>query len=151
MASFAEAFIVDTRYRNLALGFLAAAIAVVTVHQALLLVSNLIGLENRPPWATDPVGPLGVPRIVNAMFWGGLWGALLALLFDRLPGGAAWLKGLVFGWGVFLISNCLLLPLIKGNPLFYDFDANKLISVFMLLSGFGAATAVIYSWLRRPA
>ncbi len=141
----------DTNYRNLATGFLAAAIAVVSVHQGLLPVSNLIGLENRLPWATDPVGPLGVPRIVNGMFWGALWGALLALLFDRLPGSAAFLKGLVFGWGVFLISNCLVLPLIKGNPLFYDFDANKLISVFMLLSGFGAATAVIYSWLRRPA
>ena len=38
----------------------------------------------------------------------------MAWLKDRIPGGMAWLKGLIFGLGIVLVSNWIVLPLIKG-------------------------------------
>lgn len=134
--------------KSLALGFLAAALAVVTVHQSIVYLLDASGLISRQAWSMAAHGPLQVPAIVNGMFWGGLWGSLLAVLYDRLPTNAAWLKGLIFGWGVYVLSNNLILPILKGQPLFYGGNFNQLLSVFLILSGFGMATALIYNWLR---
>ena len=134
--------------RYVVMGFIAAAIAVVLVHQSIVFLLNTAGIWDKAPWSTAPTGPWGVPSILNSIFWGGLWGAVLALAFNTLPGTATWLKGLFFGWMIFLVSNCVVLPLIKGQPLFYSFDPAKLLSVFLILSGFGIATALIYERLR---
>jgi hypothetical protein len=136
-------------FRNVVTGFAAAAIAVVTVHQCIVFGLDSAGIIKRAAWSLDPVGPFQIPTILNSIFWGGLWGAVLALVYPKLPGSAAWLKGLVFGWLIYLLSNNLILPLMKGKPLFYGGDTNQLLSVFLILSGFGAATAVIYNALRN--
>lgn len=138
-------------FRNVVTGFAAAAIAVVTVHQSIVFGLDSGGIIKRAAWSLDPVGPFQLPTILNSIFWGGLWGAVLALVYPKLPGSAAWFKGLVFGWLIYLLSNNLILPLIKGKPLFYGGDTNQLLSVFLILSGFGAATAVIYNALRSRA
>jgi hypothetical protein len=135
-------------FRNVVTGFVAAAIAVLTVHQSIVFALDNIGFIDRDAWSLAPHGPFQIPTIVNAVVWGGLWGALFALLFSKLPGQAAWLKGLLFGWMIYLFSNNLILPLIKGNPLFFGGNINQLVAVFLILSGFGIATAVIYNALR---
>lgn len=137
------------RLRNLTVGFVAAAVAVVSVHQAIVWLLDASGLIERQAWSMAPVEPWGVPTLVNAMFWGGLWGAVMAALFDSLPGRTTLQKGLLFGWAIFAFANCLLIPLIKGSPLIYGFDLAKLLSVFLILSGFGIASALIYDWMRR--
>ena len=108
-------------------------------------------MTDRTPWSAAAYGPWGVPAILNAVFWGGLWGSVLALTIHRIPGKSTTLKGLIFGWLVFLFSNCLILPLIKGQPLFYGFEAKRMLSVFIILSGFAIATALIYERLARRA
>jgi hypothetical protein len=130
--------------KNVILGFVAAAISVIFVHQTIILLLNLAGLTDRTPWSLSPVPPLGIPTLLNAIFWGGFWGSLLALLWNLLPGANAALKGLLYGWMIYLFSNCLILPLIKGQPLFYGFESNRLFTVFLILSGFATATAIIY-------
>ena len=64
---------------------------------------------------TPAIPPWGVPRLVNNIFWGGLWGALFALIYEWIPGGMSWLKGLIFGLLIVVVSNWILLPLIKGQ------------------------------------
>ena len=137
--------------KNAALGFVAAAISVIFVHQTTILLLNLAGLTDRTPWSLAPVPPWGVPTLLNAIFWGGLWGTLLALVWRHLPGRTAAIKGLLYGWMIYLVSNCLILPLIKGQPLFYGFDSNRLLTVFVVLSGFATATALVYDRLRLRA
>jgi hypothetical protein len=51
----------------------------------------------RPAWPLDPVPPLGVPSLVSKAFWGGLWGAVLALFLVRLTGPRYWVTWIVFG------------------------------------------------------
>lgn len=140
--------------KNLLLGFIAAVIAVVTVHQLIVLLLTQAGLIKGQPWSMNAVPPFGVPQIINGMFWGGLWGALYAAIHDRLPGGMTWLKGLIYGWLIVVFSNWLILPFIKGTllgqkgqALFVGGDPQRLLAGALILGGFGVATALIYQAL----
>lgn len=141
---------------NIILGFVAGAIAVITVHQGIVWTLTEIGLIKSTAWSLSPVKPWGVPVLFNGMFWGGLWGALFAAVHDKLPGGAMWLKGLLYGIFITIISNWTLLPLIKGQifgqpnqVLFSGGDPKRMLAVLLILTGFGAATAIIYSLIAR--
>ena len=136
---------------RMVLGFIAAAIAVVTVHQLIIYVLALTGLIRAAAWSLQSVPPWGVPRLVNGMFWGGLWGALFALLYERLPGGTAWLKGLIYGLLIVVVSNWILLPLIKGQifgqpnqVLFGGWNPLRMLATVLILGGFGITLGVIY-------
>jgi hypothetical protein len=134
--------------RSFVIGFIAAAIAVVCVHQTVVFLLTQGGLIKGEPWSMKAVGPLGVPAIVNSVFWGGLWGALFAVLWPRLPGGAMWLRGLIYGLLILIVSNWLVLALIKGQPLFAGFDPQRMLAGVLILAAFGAATGAIYGALR---
>ena len=142
--------------RNVLMGFIAAAIAVVTVHQAMYLVVGQLGLAKIDAWSMKGVAPYGVPAVLNGMFWGGLWGILFGLIHDKLPGGMMWLKGLIYGLLILVLSNWLLLPLIKGNifgvpnqVLFAGGDTKRLMAGVIILGGFGAALGLIYGLLTK--
>lgn len=129
------------------LGFLAAAISVVVAHEGIVFLLNKAGVWQPKAFATTPVPPLGVPVILNSVFWGGLWGAVYAAGHHLLPAGPVWAKGALFGIMIAIVSNSIILPVIKDQPVFYGFDAAKLSFVFLILATFGAATAIFYQAL----
>lgn len=126
------------------LGLIAAILAVLTVHEGAVAVFHRLGLLNARAYSMAPVKPFGVPTIVNRMFWGGMWGIVYALLHDLLPDGPVWAQGMLFGWAIFLIVNCVVLPIVRDEPIFYDFNFVRMASAFVILSLFGTALAVIY-------
>jgi hypothetical protein len=141
---------------RVALGFLAAALAVITAHEAITYGLSQVGLTGRAGWDMQPVPPWGVPRLLNSMFWGGLWGALFALAYDWLPGGAAWLKGLICGLLVAVVGSWTLVPLIKGRVfgqadqmLFGGLDPQRMLVTIVVVGGFGLALGVIHDLLKR--
>ncbi len=142
---------------SLILGFIAAAIAVLTVHQS--IVYGLISAKFLPAtsqaWSMAAIAPFGVPKILNDVFWGGLWGSLFAVVWPRLPGGTMWLRGLIFGCIIALVSNWTLLPFIRGTLLgmprqvyFAGFDPARMGATLLILGGFGLATGLIYGLMR---
>ena len=149
--------------RDALLGFIAAAIAVVTVHQAIVFGVTNYGLlpATTKAWNTAPLGPLNIPTIANSVFWGGLWGALFGLIHHKLPGGALWLKGLIYGLIITVISNWTLLPLIKKFVfgvtapaqigLFSGGDPKRMLAVVLILAGFGATTGLVYGLINKKA
>ena len=136
-------------FMELIRGLVAAALAVLVAHQPIVLVLNKLGLWPAKPYSMAPIGPLAVPGIVNSVFWGSLWGAVYALVHRYLPAGPTWLQGMMFGWLMAVFSNSILVPLIKGQPLFFGFDLQKLLCVFLILSGFGAALALLFEYLQQ--
>jgi hypothetical protein len=97
------------------LGFVAAAIAVLTFHQGMVALLHAVGLAPLPPFRTTPVPPLGVPLIADLCFWGGLYGVVFGVLAPRftLP---LWVCGLIMGVvaalvGMFIVAS------IKHNPI----------------------------------
>src|SRR3954453_12724931 len=98
-------------------GFVAGFLAVLSFHQIPLLPLHLPGLVPSPPWNMAPVPPLGVPAVISAAFWGGLWGIVLALLAPRLGGEArSWIEGILFGARVVAVVAWFVVRPIKGLP-----------------------------------
>lgn len=135
--------------KNIILGFIAGVIATLTIHE--LIKCGLIDIGFLPaalkPWDMAPVDPWGIPKIVSASFWGGLWGAILALVFGNVPHGSMTFRGIVFGIiGPALLGALLWVPLLKGQTPFYDGEPLIITSVLLILAGWGAMTAWLYGF-----
>lgn len=105
-----------TFVKVLILGFIAGALAVLVFHQSAWFLLDHAGLipPGNPAWPMNPLPPLDIPSTVSKMFWGGLWGAVLALLFARLEGGAYWLTWIIVGAIAPSLVAIYVVPLAKG-------------------------------------
>jgi hypothetical protein len=134
------------------LGFIAAAISVLTFHAAMweaLHVLALPGLGMPAPYPTDPVPPLAVPRILDLCFWGGLYGIVFGLLLPRLTA-PLWLCGLVLGCvaalvGLFVVSA------IKGLPIGGNWVLLNWVRSFLINGFWGLGVGLIMPLLIRRA
>ena len=141
-----------------ALGFIAAALSVLIVHEAIIYVLNMQGLVPRKAWTmTPPVPPFGVPYLVNLVFWGGLWGILFAYIQQLLPGGMMWLKGLIYGLLFALVAGSwTLVPLVKGQifglpnqVLFGGFNPQRMLIGALIVGGWGLGLGIAYGLIAR--
>ncbi|WP_207792074.1 hypothetical protein [Siccirubricoccus phaeus] len=142
--------------RTMLYGFVAGFVAVLVFHQgtAFLLhhVGNGLGpsvaLFGRvpPPFNMAPVPPLGVPQVISIAFWGGVWGALLALLLRALPVPAL-LFGLLFGAVVPTLVAFTLVASLKGLPLWAGGNRQIWARALLYDGAWGWGTALL---LLRP-
>ncbi len=95
-------------------GFIAGALSVLIFHQITILVLN--GFNFASVWRMNPrIPPFGVPLLLNAMFWGGMWGILFAAISLSVPRGFGYLLcGFLFGAIVLVLSGWYLVPFIKS-------------------------------------
>lgn len=134
-------------------GFIAGALAVLVFHQIMYVILQQSGVQMQgSPWNLSPdPNAFRMPRLVNQMFWGGLWGIAYAWLVDYIPAGPGWVRGLVFGL-IFpmLLGSWLLVAMIKGQPLFANafakgFDIMRLRPGFFLSGiAFGLGLGLLY-------
>lgn len=103
-------------FKLLILGFVAGFLATLVFHQSAwyLLVHAGIIPADRPAWPLDAIPPLGLPSVVSKAFWGGLWGAVLALFFSRIQGAAYWLTWIIVGALAPTLVAIYVVPLVKG-------------------------------------
>lgn len=132
------------------LGFLSGAIGVAIGHQVMILILYLIGQVANPPYSFAP-NPIGVPQILNNMFWGGLWGVLFAFVVPAFPRGwPTWMKGLVFGLGIHVIlGNWLIIAMIRGQALFGGFVPFRMLLGALIGTSFGIGVAFAHAFLTR--
>jgi hypothetical protein len=141
---------------RIVLGFLAAAISVLILHEGIIYLLFRAGLLPSVAWSMTPaIPPFGVPRLLNNVFWGGVWGALFALAYKWVPGGVAWVKGVVWGLFMVVVSNWTLLPLIKGGifgqpsqVLFAGGNPQRMLITIAIVGGFGLGLGVVYGLIR---
>ena len=103
---------------RIVLGSVAAEIAVLTFHQGTIWVLISMGLSQGAVYSMVPVPPLGIPRIVNLCFWGGLYGAVYGMVWPRLTI-PSWLSGLCLGIiaslvGMFVVASIKGMPIASG-------------------------------------
>lgn len=77
--------------------FFAGFVAVLVFHQGMLGLLYALELVNATPFNLSPVPPLGVPAVLSAAFFGGLWALLLWALLRMLAGPRFWLLATLFG------------------------------------------------------
>lgn len=137
--------------RTLLYGFIAGALSVLIFHQGMVLILWLLGQTANFPWnirATVP--PLGIPALVNQMFWGGLWGIGFAALGHLIPIRNLAARGAAYGLiGPMLLGNGLLVPLLKGGAFFWTWPAQRFLVAGLIAAAFGLGVAVILNAMGR--
>jgi len=133
-----------------ALGFLTAALAVLTFHQAMWGALYLAGMMPLAPYPMRPVPPWGVPLIASLCFWGGLYGAAFGLLAPRLPRAPLWLLGLGLGVLAALVGWFVVAP-IKGQPLAGGFVPARMLVSLLINGCWGVGVGVIMPFLMPAA
>jgi len=83
--------------RRVLLGFLAGFLGTIVFHQIAVALLHASGVTPRAAWLMTPVPPFGVPSVISLSFWGGVWGAIMIPIVDRLPGTKYWIVSIVFG------------------------------------------------------
>lgn len=138
--------------RALITGFAAGALAVPVFHQGMVYLLNVVGAIPTLPWSTRPVAPLGVPQLVNQMFWGGVWGMVFATLLGRRPMRGSAQRGVSFGLiGPWLLGNGVILPLIRGQALFFGLEPRRMLVGALIGAAFGLGLALFWRLLRAGA
>jgi hypothetical protein len=137
-----------SRGRDLVLGFIAGALAVVTFHHVMVFMLSSVGLIQSRVYAMRGVPPFGVPTILNQMFWGGLWGLLFAAVADTLPPWPLLLLGFTFGvLGPVLASWFVVAPL-KGTPIAAGWVPQRMLAGIVINGFWGIGVALLYAGLR---
>jgi hypothetical protein len=133
--------------RNIIIGFFAGALAVLFFHQMVIFLWQQAGVIPGRAWGNAPTMPLGVPAILNSMFWGGIWGVVFSLLTNKFPTSWSWwLKGMVFGLLGPLLFGWIVMPLIKNTPFFAGgVPMRMFVGVTIQLAwGFGLASFICF-------
>ena len=146
--------------RTILLGFVAGFLAVLVIHQGTAVLLHLLttkagiatGVFGRVPFPYNmtPVRPFGVPAVVSAAFWGGVWGVVLAALLRglRLPD---LLFGFVFGALVLTLVGFTVVASLKGLPLFAGGNRQVWWRALLYNGAWGWGTALTLRPFRRGA
>jgi hypothetical protein len=136
--------------RWLIVGFLSGAAAVLVFHQGMAALLYALEVTPAAPYSLQPTRPLGVPALGSILFWGAVWGAVLAATLGRLDGGRLVLAATLFG-AIFptLVAWFVVAPL-KGQPMAAGF-APAGMSVGLLVNGaWGLGTGIGLALFGRP-
>src|SRR5713101_3112570 len=136
-----------SRGRDLVLGFLAGALAVVAFHQVMVCMLSTVGLIQSRVYAMRGVPPCGVPTILNQMFWGGLWGLLFAALADPLPPWPLLLLGFTFGVLGPVLASWFVVASLKGTPIAAGWVPQRMLAGLLINGFWGIGLALLYAGL----
>jgi len=77
--------------------FVAGFLAVLVFHQGLVWAFDFYGIIDASPWNMAPVPPFGIPKVVSAALFGGLWGIVLWLLIRRALAAGYYVGAIILG------------------------------------------------------
>lgn len=144
--------------RTILVGFAAGFVAVLVFHQGTVWLLHMLtvqaqigaGLLGRgsAPFNMAPVPPFGVPTVLSAAFWGGVWGVVLAALLRRrrLPD---LLFGFVFGAIALPLVAFTVVAAVKGRPLFAGGNMQVWWRALLINGAWGWGAALLLRPLRR--
>lgn len=97
--------------------FVAGAGAVLTAHQAAVWTLHRAGITPWVAYSFTPTAPLGVPHVLSAAFWGGVWWVALAPLVERAATPAGyWTRAATLGAVLPTLVGALLIAAGRGAP-----------------------------------
>lgn len=142
----------SVRPGSLVAGFVAGFLSVLVFHQAMLGLLHLAGMTSGTPWSFMSTAPFGVPAVLSAAFWGGLWGCVFVLVRPLFPRGPAyWFTAFVFGaLALTLVAWFVVLPL-KGMPVGGGWRPAGIATGLLVNGAWGIGTALILAAMGRRA
>jgi hypothetical protein len=129
--------------RRAGLAFVAGFVAVLTFHQLTLALLRAMGLVPVAPYDFGPVPPFGVPAVLSAAFWGGVWGVVFALVEPRFPRGPGyWITTALFGAVALTVVFWFIVAPLKGLPVGGGWHAAPWVAGLLVNGAWGIGTAL---------
>ncbi len=135
---------------RLVIGFVAAFVAVLIFFQGMVEALHLLnppGLGGGPAWSLRPVPPFGVPAVLDAAFWGGLYGIVYAFVAPRLAL-PAWLCGLLLGALAVVVLVFVVAPIKHFSPL-TAWGVHTWLRILLIHLFWGLGVAALFSLFTR--
>lgn len=130
--------------RKLIVGFVAGFIAVLLFHQPALALLTQLGVAKAATYSLSATAPFGVPQVVSLSFWGGVWGALFALVEHRVPPGARyWVYAFLFGAILPTLVAWFVVAPIKGQAIAGGWQASRMFTGFVINGAWGLGNALL--------
>lgn len=129
--------------KRLALGFGAGFLAVLLFHQTMAVLLYAFGAIPAFPYSMAPRPPLGVPAVLSAAFWGGVWGIALVLLLRAKPAWPPLIVGAVFGALALTFVALSVVPALRGQPVAF-MDPWRWWRGMLLNGAWGVGAVLIY-------
>ena len=128
--------------RWILVGATAGGISVLLFHQTLAALLHAWGVTPIPAFTMHPTRPLGVPGLWSLVFWGAVWGAVLAASLGRLQGAALIFASIAFGTVLPTIVALFVVAPLKGIPIPPGI-------AILLNAAWGLGTGVGLQWFGR--
>jgi hypothetical protein len=138
------------------LGFVAGFIAVLVFHQLALNLLTQSGFVQAVTYSAKATWPFGVPQVLSTAFWGGVWGAALAVAQRSFPRGASyWLAAIAFGAILPSLVAWFVVAPLKGLPVAAGGDVHRILATLLANGAWGLGAAWLYTigrdWASRSA
>ncbi len=126
------------------MGFVCGFTAVFFFHQVMLGILHIIAITPRSPLPVEPTWPFGIPQVVSAAFWGGVWGIVFAVVDGKFPrGGKYWISAVVFGALALTLVNWFVVAPLQGAPLMAGGDVRAMLTGLLVNGAWGLGTALL--------
>ncbi len=135
--------------RVIPVGFVAGVLAVLVFHQGMIGLLYLAGALPGPPFQLRPVPPFGVPVLVSACFWGGVWGIVAAAIVAARPGWPPVLVGLLIGAVACVLVGFTIVAAARGQPMMGGMDPNRWWRSVAINGSFGLGLGLFLLGARR--
>jgi hypothetical protein len=106
---------------------------------------HAVGVIARSPYSMAPIPPLGVPAVLSAAFFGGLWGSVMLVVLPRV----GWRAGLAFGAVLPSAVGLFVVAPLKGLPVAGGWDTGRIAVALLVNGAWGLGTALIAGWMAR--
>jgi len=140
---------VSQRTAWLVAGFVFGALAVLLFHQGALAVLHAAGITTRNPYSMQATHPFGLPQIWSTVFWGGVWGVLLAAAVHRLAGARLVVASIFFGMVVPTLAAWFIVAAMKGQPLAGGFAPRAMALGLIVNAAWGLGVGLGLAMLAR--
>jgi hypothetical protein len=128
--------------RWIIVGFLAGAVSVLVFHQGAAALLHALELTPRAPFSMQPTQPWGVPQLWSIVFWGAIWGAVLAATLARLDGARLVVASLVFGAVLPTLVAWFIVAPLKGQPMAAGFVPMSMLIGPIVNGAWGLGTGI---------
>ncbi len=138
--------------RHVVLAFVAGFVSVLIFHQLMLALLHAIGIIPVAPYDFQSVPPFGVPAVLSAAFWGGVWGIVFTLVEPRFPRGAGyWVAAALFGAVALTLVFWFIVAPLKGLPVGGGWQAAAWVTGLLVNGAWGLGTALLLRLFSRLA
>ena len=111
-------------------------------HQGAAALLHALELTARAPYSLQPTQPLGVPQLGSIAFWGGVWGAVMAVALARLQGTRLLIAALAFGALLPTLVAWFVVAPLKGQPMAAGFVPMAMVVGPIVNGAWGLGTGI---------